>query len=75
MMYGQPSLQRLCLSPNNLMLNCISVEMNSNSSWHICANTIDVVKNFAGIKNVAIKRFLCISFPENCFYLGKKYRP
>ena len=29
--------------------------------WYICANTIDVVKNFAVIKNVTIKSFHCSS--------------
>ena len=31
-------------------------------NWYIWANTIDVVKNFAVIKNVAIKSFHYISF-------------
>ena len=29
-------------------------------NWYIWTNTIDVVKNFAVIKNVAIKSFHCI---------------
>ena len=29
-------------------------------NWYICAKTIDVVKNFAVIKNVAIKSFHCM---------------
>ena len=35
--------------------------MNSKSKlkWYICANKIDVVKNFAVIKSVAIKSFRC----------------
>ena len=35
----------------------------------ICANTIEVVKNFAFIKNVAVKRFHCIWIGVNTFLM------
>ena len=34
-------------------------EIKFNVNWYICANTNDVVKNFAAIKNVSIKKFHC----------------
>ena len=60
--YSQPSLQRHCLSPNNLTLNWIFCcnEFKFKLNWYICANTIDVVKNISVIKDVAIKSFHCI---------------
>ena len=41
-------------------------------NWYICANTIDVVKNFAVIKNVAVKSFYCttISGPSMALNVG-----
>ena len=49
--YSQPSLQWLCMSPNNLMLNWISfVILKFKLNWYICANTTEVINNFAVIK-------------------------
>ena len=40
-------------------LNFCCNEFKFKLNWYICANTIDVVKNFAVIKNVAVKSFHC----------------
>ena len=45
----------------DVKLNFCCNEFKFKLNWFICANTIDVVKNFAVIKNVAIKCFHCIS--------------
>ena len=34
----------------------IFCKFSTNLNWSICANTVDVVKNVAGIKSVSIKR-------------------
>ena len=41
-------------------LNFCRNEFKFKLNCYICANTIDVVKNFAVIKNVAVKSFHCI---------------
>ena len=40
----------------DIKLNLCCNERKINRNWYICANTTDVVKNFAVIKNVGIKR-------------------
>ena len=64
--YSQLSLQRHCLSSNNLTLklNFCCNEFRLKLNWYICANTIDVVKNFSVIKNVIIKSFHCTTLLE-----------
>ena len=56
-----PFIQQHCLSPIDVKLNFCCNESKFKLNWYICANTIDVVKNFAVIKNVAVKSFHCIS--------------
>ena len=36
-------------------------ELKLKLNWYICANTTDVLKNFAVIKSVSIKSFHCIN--------------
>ena len=44
----------------DIKLNFCCKEFKFKLNWYIWANTIDVVENFAVIKNVAIKSFHCI---------------
>ena len=50
----------VCPQIIDVKMNFCCNEFKSKVSWYICANTIDVVKNFAVIKNVTIKSFHCI---------------
>ena len=43
----------------DIKLNFYCNEFKFKLNWYICANTIDVEKNFAVIKNVALKSFHC----------------
>ena len=45
----------------DVKLNFCCNEFKFKLNWCICANTTDVVKNFAVIKNVAVKSFHCMS--------------
>ena len=61
--YSQPSLQWRCLSPTNvtLKLNCCCNECKFRVILCICAASTDVIKIFAVIKSVVIKRVHCIN--------------
>ena len=51
----------------DVKLNFFCNEFKFKLNKYICANTIDVVKSFAVIKNVAVKSFHCIfieSYPS-----------
>ena len=45
----------------DVKLNFCCNEFKFKLNWYIWANTTDVLKNFAVIKNVAIKSFHCMS--------------
>ena len=46
----------------DVKLNFFYIKFKIKVNWYICENTIDVVKNFAVIQNVANKSFHCIVF-------------
>ena len=54
------AVNTVCPQTIVVKLNFCCNEFKSKVNWYICANTTDIVKNFAVIKNVTIKSFHCI---------------
>ena len=68
--YSQPSLQRQCLSPNNLTLNRISVEFKFKLNWYICANSVDVVYKECQYKEFSLYKVNCALTSNSNIYFG-----
>ena len=64
----QSTLLRMSCCPQlfDVEQNFCCNEFNFKLNWYFCANTNDVVKNFAVIKSVIVKRVDCIKLKHLC---------